>query len=188
MTLIMTLKTRTSLTKGPAMADNLLPCPFCCGAAEADYQQSYRDMSNGQLDHGAAIYCLSCNANMIICRGDTPELSDEDRMAIMVENWNRRDFSPMTIAGAVVAAVASAGWQPMETAPLDGKHCIIAVQEGAFIYSVQGSFDGKRWNAVHAVGVKPLCWMPNVRLPPEFLPAKFLQSPNAAKGASDDQS
>lgn len=60
-------------------------------------------------------------------------------------------------------------WQPIETAPLDGKHCILAVKEGAFIYSVQGAFHAGQWNAVYRDNVKPLCWMPNVRLPDEFL-------------------
>lgn len=80
------------------MTDQLLPCPFCGGDAEADHMQSYRSMSDGRIDHGAAIYCLSCNANMIICRGDHPELSDEERMAIMVENWNRRAAPPQRAA------------------------------------------------------------------------------------------
>lgn len=68
----------------------LLPCPFCGGDAEQDYQRSFRHLSGGRLDHGAAIYCTSCNADMIMCRADHPELSDEERMAVMVENWNRR--------------------------------------------------------------------------------------------------
>lgn len=65
------------------------------------------------------------------------------------------------------------GWQDMSIAPLDGKHCILAVQEGCFIYAVQGAFDGRQWNAVHREDVTPLCWMPNVRLPAEFLPPGF---------------
>jgi hypothetical protein len=72
------------------MADQLKPCPFCGGGAEQDYRQSYRTMSDGHLDHAAAIYCTSCSASMSICRGDTRELTDEDRMALLVENWNKR--------------------------------------------------------------------------------------------------
>lgn len=80
------------------MAD-LLPCPFCGGEAEQDFQQAYRSMQTGRIDHGAAVYCTGCNANMIMCRGDHPELSDEERMAVMVEDWNRRTSAPQSNAG-----------------------------------------------------------------------------------------
>jgi hypothetical protein len=63
-------------------------------------------------------------------------------------------------------------WQPMETAPRNGKHCILAVKQGAFIYSVQGAFQDGQWNAVHRDNVEPLCWMPNVLIPAEFLEQK----------------
>lgn len=76
------------------MTEKLLPCPFCGADAEQDYTRSFRHLSGGTIDHGAAIYCTSCNADMIMCRGDHPELSDEERMAVMVENWNRRTPSP----------------------------------------------------------------------------------------------
>lgn len=68
----------------------LKPCPFCGGTPEQDYQQGYRTLSEGRRDHAAAIYCTTCNATMTICRGDTRDLTDEDRMFILVENWNRR--------------------------------------------------------------------------------------------------
>lgn len=64
-------------------------------------------------------------------------------------------------------------WRPMSTAPTDGTHCILAIREGAFIYAVQGAFSGRQWNVVHRDDVQPLCWMPNIRLPAEFLPAGF---------------
>ena len=78
------------------MTDKLLPCPFCGSDAEQDYTRAFRHLSGGRLDHGAAIYCTSCNADMIMCRADHPELSDEERMGVMVENWNRRTPSPET--------------------------------------------------------------------------------------------
>lgn len=78
------------------MTNELLPCPFCGGSPGQDYQQGYRTLSGGRLDHAATIYCTGCNVNMMICREDTPELSDEDRMAIMIENWNRRATPPET--------------------------------------------------------------------------------------------
>jgi len=64
-------------------------------------------------------------------------------------------------------------WQDMATAPTDGRHCILAIEEDGFIYSVQGAYDGRQWNAVHRENVKPLCWMPNVRLPSRFLPERY---------------
>lgn len=70
--------------------DELKPCPFCGGAAEQDFRQGYLMYSSGQPDHAAAIYCTNCNASMSMCRGDTRELTDEDRMYILVENWNKR--------------------------------------------------------------------------------------------------
>lgn len=68
----------------------LKPCPFCGSAAEQDYMRGYAMYPSGKPDHGAAIYCTACNADMMICREDMPELSDEERMAILEENWNRR--------------------------------------------------------------------------------------------------
>lgn len=65
------------------------------------------------------------------------------------------------------------GWQPMGTAPLDGKHCILSVQEGAFIVSVQGFYHGGKWIAVHRDNVQPLAWMPNVLLPDALCPPSF---------------
>ena len=56
-------------------------------------------------------------------------------------------------------------WQPMDTAPLDGTHCILAVQEGAFIWSVEGVYRDGEWDCVYRSNVKPLAWMPNVLLP-----------------------
>jgi hypothetical protein len=72
-----------------------------------------------------------------------------------------------------VAHLIKQGWRDMATAPLDGKHCILAVQDGEFIFAVQGAYSYGEWNVVHRGNVKPLCWMPNVRLPKEFLPESF---------------
>lgn len=90
------------------MTDKLLPCPFCGGDAEQDYQRAFRHLSGGRLDHGAAIYCTSCNADMIMCRADHPELSDEQRMAVMVENWNRRAPAPQPNLSLTIGALQRA--------------------------------------------------------------------------------
>lgn len=78
-------------------------------------------------------------------------------------------------------------WRNMACAPKDGKHCILAVKEGAFIYSVQGCFQGGQWNAVHRENVDPLCWMPNVRLPSDYtaLSATATEGPDYSKQASN---
>jgi Lar family restriction alleviation protein len=69
---------------------NLEPCPFCGGTPEADYTRAFRQLSGGRLDQAAAIYCTSCDADMSMCRSDFPELTDEERMSLLVEKWNRR--------------------------------------------------------------------------------------------------
>jgi hypothetical protein len=63
--------------------------------------------------------------------------------------------------------VSGVAWRAMNTAPLDGTHCILAVPEpdGIFVYSVQGAYQDGQWNAVHRMNVKPLYWMPNLLLP-----------------------
>lgn len=64
------------------------------------------------------------------------------------------------------------GWQPMSTAPTNGRHCILAVKSGAFIWSVQGCYDDTLnvWNTVLGDDSEPLAWMPNVPLPDKFKP------------------
>ncbi|NTF23538.1 hypothetical protein G6L37_34775 [Agrobacterium rubi] len=66
------------------------------------------------------------------------------------------------------SAIASA-WRDMSSAPTNGRHCILAVKEGAYFYIVQGAFSNGVWNAVHRENVKPLCWMPNFLLPVKFM-------------------
>ncbi|KKB80826.1 hypothetical protein VW35_01045 [Devosia soli] len=73
------------------------------------------------------------------------------------------------------------GWQTMDTAPLDGKHCILAVKEpGGFVYSVQGAFQAGQWSAVHRDNVDPIFWKPNVRLPEGWESAKPFSALEAA--------
>lgn len=64
-------------------------------------------------------------------------------------------------------------WQNMKTAPTDGKHVILAIKtSGGFVYAVQGAFMEGKWLNAMDVNSEPLCWMPNFRIPDEFLPWK----------------
>lgn len=65
---------------------------------------------------------------------------------------------------------AVTGWQPMETAPMDGKHCILAVQRGPFVYAIQGAYMNRKWLNAADIDCEPLCWMPSVSIPGHFLP------------------
>lgn len=69
-------------------------------------------------------------------------------------------------------APADAGWRDMSSAPKDGKHCILAVQYGAFVYSIQGAYRNGQWDVVDRDNVQPLAWMPNVLLPDHLRPWK----------------
>lgn len=61
-------------------------------------------------------------------------------------------------------------WQSMETAPTNGKHCILAIKSGAFVYSIQGAYMMGEWHNAANIKAEPLAWMPNVMLPDEFCP------------------
>lgn len=66
--------------------------------------------------------------------------------------------------------VARRQWQAMDSAPKDGKNCILAVQSGPFVYAVQGMFHQGEWHNAANIKAEPLCWMPNALIPDEFLP------------------
>ena len=68
----------------------LLPCPFCGGPAEMDTHQAYRNITTGNIEDAAAIYCRVCPVNMSLCREDMPELDTEDFVQLLTEKWNAR--------------------------------------------------------------------------------------------------
>lgn len=72
------------------LREALLPCPFCGGVAESDSQRGYRNMTTGNLENAAAIYCTSCNADMTWCYRDMPEVERDQVMALLTEQWNTR--------------------------------------------------------------------------------------------------
>lgn len=63
-------------------------------------------------------------------------------------------------------------WRPMSEAPTDGVHVILAVQSGLFVYAIQGAHMNGKWMNAADIQSEPLCWMPNVLIPNEFLPWK----------------
>lgn len=72
----------------------LLPCPFCGQPAEADSQRAYRNMTTGNLEIAAAIYCTACSADMTWCYRDTPDVDRETAVASLVDQWNTRPGEP----------------------------------------------------------------------------------------------
>jgi hypothetical protein len=63
-------------------------------------------------------------------------------------------------------------WRDMAEAPRDGMHVILAVQSGPFVYAIQGAYMSGEWHNAADIESEPLCWMPNVMIPDEFLPWK----------------
>lgn len=63
-------------------------------------------------------------------------------------------------------------WRSMDSAPEDGKHCILSIPSGGFVYTVQGAFMGGKWINALNVDAEPLAWMPNVLLPDAYCPWK----------------
>lgn len=63
-----------------------------------------------------------------------------------------------------------AGWQSMDSAPKDGKHCLLAVKSGPFVYAVQGAYSMGEWGNAADIHSEPLCWMPLTRIPRVYLP------------------
>jgi len=75
---------------------DLLPCPFCGGKAERI------DIEDGDNVGGSCVTCTTCNASGNV------EFGFKENF---VSNWNRR------------APVAD--WQPIETAPRDGREILV---------------------------------------------------------------
>lgn len=69
---------------------DLLPCPFCGGEAELDSQRGYAQYPSGKPGSGVAIYCATCSADMHLCREDMPDISTEEMVGVLTNEWNRR--------------------------------------------------------------------------------------------------
>ena len=73
--------------------DELKPCPFCGGSAEADSAQGFRAIVSGRMEEAAAIYCTRCVVQMTHCYSDHRGTSREELMSDLVERWNTRAAS-----------------------------------------------------------------------------------------------
>lgn len=121
-------------------------------------------------------------------RADMPEPSEVEalvrRLRTVAESIRRpgrndsKAGKEMRSAADMIERLArrAAGWRDMASAPKDGKHCILSIEEGALFYSVQGAFQDGKWNCVHRDNVEPLAWMPNVLLPDAFIRARVESS------------
>lgn len=72
------------------MTMELKCCPFCGGEAESDSRRGYRNISTGNPENAAAIYCTKCSADMTWCYRDTPEIERDHVMKLLIEQWNTR--------------------------------------------------------------------------------------------------
>lgn len=100
--------------------------------------------------------------------------------------WNFVETERDLISEVYVSDTPPAEWQPMETAPKDGKHSIFAIKFGAFVYSIQGCWDNQKQAFINAADRdgEYLAWMPNVRLPDEFCP--WTDAYKARKGSEPE--
>jgi hypothetical protein len=74
----------------PDNRSNLLPCPFCGGAAEMDSRQGYRALSDGRIGSAVAIYCVACSAQHTACHRDHPDMQVDDICEMVRSWWNKR--------------------------------------------------------------------------------------------------
>lgn len=104
---------------------------------------------------------------------DAPEFSDACCHDLKADHLQKQRDEARAEVLQLRKALARRQWQSMDTAPKDGRHCILAVQSGPFVYAVQGTYDegrGRGWFNAADIEAEPLCWMPNVLVPDELLP------------------
>ena len=66
--------------------DKLLPCPFCGGRAEMDTMTPFTSIFTGMSETGISAYCTDCSAEIMVCRPDVPDVTEE----MVAEMWNTR--------------------------------------------------------------------------------------------------
>lgn len=77
------------------VTEELLPCPFCGEPAEVDMSRGFRALRAATMHSGVAIYCSAyCHVELMLSRVDFPEYDEDQLLAILTENWNRRASKP----------------------------------------------------------------------------------------------
>ena len=76
-----------------AISKKPLDCPFCGGSPEVDTLRGYRALDDGSIGSGVAIYCTSCQAEMMLCREDLPECDTDELLTMLLDSWNKRKAS-----------------------------------------------------------------------------------------------
>ena len=110
----------------------LAPCPFCGGVAEMDTQRGFREIVSGKLSDGVAVYCLSCSADMMLCRPDMRDCSTEDLIFMVREQWNRRHHDaqqradPLTWDG--LTEYQKEAMRDLATAALDAETVVLRAE------------------------------------------------------------
>ena len=66
--------------------NDLLPCPFCGGRAEMDTMTPFTSIFTGMSETGISAYCTDCSAEIMVCRPDVPDVTEE----MVAEMWNTR--------------------------------------------------------------------------------------------------
>lgn len=114
---------------------------------------------------------------------DCVHLTPDPGAAIKAMLNGRAKLYPASEAALSAQVQDVAGWQSMDSAPKDGKHCLLAVKSDCFVYAVQGAFMMGEWHNAADIKSEPLCWMPLTRIPQVFLPwtDEFAAAAPAAK-------
>lgn len=80
-----TIDSRPVVNAGNGL-DKLLPCPFCGGRAEMDTMTPFTSIFTGMSETGISAYCTDCSAEIMVCRPDVPDVTEE----MVAEMWNTR--------------------------------------------------------------------------------------------------
>lgn len=128
---------------------DLLPCPFCGGEAECD--ETYPDSDHDNTHHVSCLFD-GCAGN-IYQPNETTWGREE-----AITAWNTR--APQ--------------WQPMETAPKDGRKILLLIDEGRDIIQGYWNIAAECWKAKNQTGFAyrihfPGHWQPSPQ-PPEDKP------------------